>query len=339
MSTSKLQYISNLRIVCTFLVIFGHSYPFDVNIPSVLLDIRTLIYIFHMPLFVLISGYLTTYLKSIEKHGSVVYLKKRIIKLIIPYLALSILFYIPKSFLDSSTELSVNAFLESIVIPRSNVWGHFWFLPMLIIFTVISIFVYKIINHKMHYAVILCIISFLLVFLPNQTGLLGLNDVRNNLCWYLTGMLLGELKNKSPLNLKMKLNMTAVCLILLIFMFFNFSSGHFNTLIKILITFFMCYGLYLVLYNCDMCKNKFFNFVNKYSFSLFILSWPFQSIIEIVINKILGLPVGVSMMSMFTGGIILPILTIKIFKFLSHKLSATKLNHIFKAAGVMIGLN
>jgi len=306
MVNTKLNYISNIRILCTLLVIFGHSYPFGVDIPHTLINIRTIIYIFHMPLFVLISGYLTAFHKSVEKYGSFVYLKNRILKLLIPYLVLTVIFYIPKSFLDGGTKLSASAFLESVFVPRTNVWGHFWFLPMLAVFTIMSVFIYKLMKRKKYLVVILCIISYLLLFLPEFTGCFGINDVKNNLCWYLTGMLLGNVKLEKPAKLKNRFVLTTVCLALLIYIFFFHSAGNLKTLIKIFITIFMCYELYVLLCNFDMCKCKLLDFINKYSFSLFILSWPFQSIIEIIFNKVLKQPVILTMAFMSLGGGVAP---------------------------------
>lgn len=339
MVKTRLNYIANIRILCTLLVIFGHSYPFDVDIPSTLINIRTIVYVFHMPLFVLISGYLTVFHKSVEKYGSFSYLKSRIWKLMIPYLVLTVVFYIPKSFLDSSTQLSINAFLKSVFIPRANVWGHFWFLPMLAVFTVISVFIYKLMKKEKNLVVILCVISYFLLFLPKITDCFALNDIKNNLCWYLTGMLLGDIKLEKQSNSCKSIVLTIVCLAVLISLYFLPCAGYLKTLIKIFITVFVCYGLYMLLYNCDMCKYKFFNFINKYSFSLFILSWPFQSIIEIVFNKVLKQPVIPTMIFMFSGGIILPIITIKIYKYISNKLQKSKLNFVLNKIGIVIGLN
>jgi len=210
---------------------------------------------------------------------------------------------------------------------------------MLAVFTIMSVFIYKLMKRKKYLVVILCIISYLLLFLPEFTGCFGINDVKNNLCWYLTGMLLGNVKLEKPAKLKNRFVLTTVCLALLIYIFFFHSAGNLKTLIKIFITIFMCYELYVLLCNFDMCKCKLLDFINKYSFSLFILSWPFQSIIEIIFNKVLKQPVILTMAFMFLGGVLLPIITVKIFNHISNKLQRTKFSFVLKWISTVIGLN
>ena len=55
---NRISYLSTARIIGILLVVLGHSYPFNVPIPQSLEFLRTVIYSFHMPLFVFLSGFL-----------------------------------------------------------------------------------------------------------------------------------------------------------------------------------------------------------------------------------------------------------------------------------------
>ena len=92
----KLDYISNAKIFGILLVVFGHSFPFNVEIPNFLNQLKVFIYCFHMPLFVFLSAFLVTRTKSIERHGCKEYIFGRAKKLFIPYIFMSLIGVLPK---------------------------------------------------------------------------------------------------------------------------------------------------------------------------------------------------------------------------------------------------
>ena len=51
--------LDNLKVVLIFFVVFGHVIEYYIKDNSVLRTIYIFIYIFHMPLFVFVSGYLS----------------------------------------------------------------------------------------------------------------------------------------------------------------------------------------------------------------------------------------------------------------------------------------
>ena len=62
--TNKKYFIDNIKVVLIFLVVFGHLIERYIDTSNTLMGIYMFIYIFHMPLFVYISGYLS---KNINK--------------------------------------------------------------------------------------------------------------------------------------------------------------------------------------------------------------------------------------------------------------------------------
>ena len=121
----KIGFIAAARFVGILLVVSGHSYPFDVYISPRLWKIKDFIYLFHMPLFLFLSGYLLTY--NTRPTGS--YICRRAVRLLVPYFALSAIAFVPKvlvqQFLNDSVEFSVWYLIKTELIPRDNVWGHF----------------------------------------------------------------------------------------------------------------------------------------------------------------------------------------------------------------------
>jgi len=132
------KYLSEIlliQIVATYLVVLGHSYPFTIDVPEWLTQTQLFIYSFHMPLFVWVSGYLLIYTQQTERYDLSSFARKRFLKLLVPYFALSLIAILPKyalqPFLNDTVTLDGYSLLRIFFAPRENVWGHFWFLPMI----------------------------------------------------------------------------------------------------------------------------------------------------------------------------------------------------------------
>ena len=82
MTKERDYFFDNLKAVLIFLVVLGH-FLLPIHGKSVLVIIKRLIYVFHMPLFVFVSGYFS---KKIYKDGQ--YNFKKILFLINAYIIL-----------------------------------------------------------------------------------------------------------------------------------------------------------------------------------------------------------------------------------------------------------
>ncbi|MDR4948179.1 acyltransferase family protein [Neobacillus cucumis] len=88
-STSKRsKFFDNAKFILIFLVVFGHIISPLKNDNGILFTLYTVIFLFHMPAFILISGY---FAKGYKKKG---YLKKAIKKILIPYFIFQIIYSI-----------------------------------------------------------------------------------------------------------------------------------------------------------------------------------------------------------------------------------------------------
>lgn len=303
----KLVYISNARIVGILLVVFGHSYPLIGEIPKSLEIVRNFIYCFHMPLFVFVSGYLVSQTKSIEKYGPKQYIKNRFIKLFVPYLGLSILGYFSKifmsKFINDEVELSIAYFIRTILVPRENVWGHFWFIPMLFTMSVGSVLYTMIVRKNRKLGIVIWLMTFVLVFAPSITNWFGLNDIKNYLFWYMSGLLLGEMNTLTKFKSTIK---GMICLVLAVLVFVLCGMKAYNTFVAL----FMLAGILVLCMTIDMEKVWIFKVIEKYSFSIFILSWPAQAVVEVIGNRIFDLPLAVNMTMMFSCGVIIPLIIV-----------------------------
>jgi fucose 4-O-acetylase-like acetyltransferase len=88
-STSKRsKYFDNAKFILIFLVVFGHLISPLKEQDGILFTLYTVIFLFHMPAFILISGY---FAKGFKKKG---YFKKSVQKILIPYFIFQIIYSI-----------------------------------------------------------------------------------------------------------------------------------------------------------------------------------------------------------------------------------------------------
>lgn len=98
--------IDNLKVILIFSVVFGHTIEYYIDNNSVLRGIYMYIYIFHMPLFIYISGYLSKKSKSTTKMIS---------SLLIPYVFFNILWYTGVYFVTGKN-------MFSLIYPGWTLW-------------------------------------------------------------------------------------------------------------------------------------------------------------------------------------------------------------------------
>lgn len=311
----KLVYISNARIIGILLVVFGHSYPFAGEIPKALDTVRNFLYCFHMPLFVFISGYLVSKTGSVKKYGPQQYIQKRFVKLFVPYFCLSALGFLPKilmsGFINDEVEFSFTYFIRTLLVPRENVWGHFWFIPMLFVMAVVSVIYTKGVQKNRQLGIIVCVLSFGLIFMPSITDWLGINDIKNYLFWYLSGLVIGD----TGVFERFKSVVTGmICLACGLFVFILCGTRAYNAFVAL----FMIVGIILLCMYIDLENIKILNTIGKYSFPIFLLSWPAQVVVEVVGNRILHLPLVINVTMMFLSGVVVPLIIVWIVKRLKN---------------------
>jgi fucose 4-O-acetylase-like acetyltransferase len=323
MGTKKIIYISIAQAIGILLVILGHSYPFHVEIPKTAEYVRQFIYSFHMPLFIFVSGFLIVQANSIKKYGNRQFIKRRALKLLLPYFILSLIGIIPKfllkNYINDAVENSPMYFLRVFLVPRENIWGHFWFIPMIFVFGVLSIYFVKLLEKSNPYFIGLLAISAMLMVYPPITGWFGLNDLKNFLFYYLLGMLIG--KNSISIEKILSASWVWVFFPIAIFLFFlhnNLDISGVKVILKSIIAVLM---ILIVLWMSNkFLANKFnyFSAISKNIFSIYILSWPCQAVMEIIANRLMGLPFYTVMALMFSTGLLVPLLIIEGVKIIEN---------------------
>lgn len=159
MSSNRIQWVDIARAICIVLVVYGHYFPDDS--PSWHVCVRSLIYSFHMPLFMFLSGYL--YMVTRKEEPYLHFIGRKARRLLIPYVVTSAIVISIKLITQGSMQVdhpvTTMSFLRMLYRPEAG--AFLWFLIALWwMFTLIPLCKTK----KMRLA--LLIVTLALYFIP-----------------------------------------------------------------------------------------------------------------------------------------------------------------------------
>lgn len=205
-----LKFIAYMQVICIILVVLGHSfhlYPDGRHGTSLL--VYRMIYSFHMPAFIFVSGFLMAY-SSILKPGSNApsfgkFTVNKFKRLIIPYITLVALTFVPRvalnSFADDSFELSISQFFRAFYIPQDLIIPYLWFIQASFILLIFSYAVYSVCRfYKYSKSAFLVLITTLIILLPlteiAAISVFSLNKALELGIFFLTGILYAFFMNR-----------------------------------------------------------------------------------------------------------------------------------------------
>lgn len=320
----RMHYVDIAYFFGIILVVFGHSHPLDSSWwYTWYRDINELIYTFHMQMYFFIGGYLLVHSKSIDVSGYKKWACGKILKFGIPYLILTIIAFIPKGLLGNTNDvvdLSLGYFIKTtFLVPRSGIWGHFWFIPAFLILDLLwGAWRYFAPKFKYVYQIGLLsgfIVSFAIGIFPIRTDYFVLYDLSQQAIFYALGIILALVKpfawDKIWKNI-----ISILCCIFVAYLLYPFGHYHHDPTpcINIIV------GLALVwtVWNISLLIAKFktislANFLSKYTFNIYIYSWPAQAALDSLLRRI-GLNWIAILITLFISGFVFPILIVNIYK-------------------------
>jgi surface polysaccharide O-acyltransferase-like enzyme len=289
LNTVKVNWMTLLQTVAIFLVVVGHSVPGDNlhDMPSIFAKVSIFIYSFHMPLFMAISGFLFVMTNANRSLNYIQFTSKKAVRLLIPYVVISSLAFIPKYVLNDlaarRVNLSWHSYLHSLFYPGDNVIVLFWFLPTLfLIFTMSPALVISL--KKTVYQFIL---AFIFLFLNiadifYNINILNIGGVVHYLFYFYMGCIMG-LNKKNMVSFFNEFTVTilagSVLVTLNIVKFAGYDIAFGN---KLLINFYQVItaisGIMFAFSLCITLHNhqNYLRIFNGFSYQIFLLSWFFQ---------------------------------------------------------------
>lgn len=305
----RLEYVSWIQFIGVLCVIFGHSMN-DIAVPELLVDVKRWVYIFHMPLFFLVSGYLFSYTGGFEhKNGYWGTLKSKFSRLVIPYIIWNVLFIAPKimmaDYINDQVELSPGYFGMLMLYPRNNILGHTWFLFALFEMFAIAILFERWKKNKLLWIPVASILIVLNCF-GVQERFLAVGDLMKNGIFFWVGLLLGTAdvgKLKAvAVNKSVLLWTTAIIIVGTVVWAFNhegFSSIYPANMLLVGMAVILILGMIQIKYDI---RGGFIEFVSRNSFAIYIMHWPILMVIRLVVYQKMHLAPIPTQMIMFVGG-------------------------------------
>lgn len=243
-----------------------------------------------MPLFFFIFGVL--FARSITRgpFSFWSYLKKRSYRILLPYFTIStVAFFIKPPFADYAQRplsFTLVSYLQMLVFIQKNVVRFFWFLPVIFVCGLLAcgtIIVYEQ-RHFIYLVMISIIICSLHFLIPVSGVIFGIDKALNMFVFLWIGMISYKYR-KHIINY---LNPYYMILFLLVLLFLNMIYlyapwGH--VCLKPIMFFAGCSG---IVFSCGLSrflcmKNvSSFNFINGFSYQIFLLSWFFSVPIRII---------------------------------------------------------
>lgn len=327
MENKKISFLQTFGII---LVVLGHT---EKNGTSFF--IRDLIYSFHMPLFIFISGYLLKFTTE-GKIGDIqlnIFIIKKCKRLIIPYILISSLAYIPKYLLGKFAvrplELSIKDYIFNMLYPWDNPIIFFWFLPTIFLIILFTVVLYRVLKNKTEIILLLALVINIVSSKFLDIRFLNINGGLNYLIFFILGIYYLENENKFD-RIFQKRN-TSVFIITFIILIIN-TVIVFPT-IKVLYIFIAVIGIIFSLSCSSIYLNSGYSFLERLkgkSFSIYLFSWFPQVFVRILGYQILNLSMTIVIPISLIMGIYIPVLINLFIKNIIQKYPKAKfLKYIF----------
>ena len=312
------------------LVVLGHSGFEEPLIAEKLCWLNTWIYMFHMPLFFFISGYLYSLTnKDFTRTDTKKFLKKKFIRLYVPFLVLGLIVFCIKyglaGIMGTSRTFSIQGFLMMFIAPRwpNSTMGYLWFIGtmffMFIIIALIGKLKIDIRSPKVAFAIIVLLWS-VHYFLSGDNLWFKVFNLQA-LTWYIPFFILGIHYHMNEGNLT-KLTeggwgkTTLLFLLTLVGSWLLMQDYSFAILLKVV---FAIIGIWFSIVLCNTLLES--DFVNKkvlpfgdITYTIYLMSFFGQYGAKAIIVNILHLHWSWCVIGMFIGGIVFPLIVYKLYK-------------------------
>lgn len=299
---SKLYYkeINIARGIGIMMVVLFHSIGPNTELISYIKNICNIV---QMPLFFFISGFVAFRISKI--HSSKEYLnliKSKLKRLIIPYVFLGLLMFIPKLLLNSFAviKLDPSTFIYDLLVLGNNPITFLWFLYVLfMIFVVYTMMIKK--NAK------ITLILNLFVYIALSTSNINIYIFRiSTLIYYANYFILGFIAFNYYNSIKDKVSqyigMVSILSTFYILIAPTIVGGNiFVNILNAIIGIIGVISISIILSKIEI--GNLFEYIGKYSYDIYLLSWFGQNIIRVGAQIIgINLNTWIVFICMFIGG-------------------------------------
>ena len=283
----RIEWIDNLKAFACFLVVIGHliqslqKASID-NYTSITTYINWFIYLFHMPIFFALSGYIYSFKRDEFTWKN--YRKfeiKKIINLGIPYFTFYILFVLINEIFRKYVN-SVRG-MDAIKNILNKPMPPYWFLYSLLSIFIVIPLIEKILHNNKKLLIIVFVLLKLISYKFNL-GIYFIDTIMNNGIFFCMGYLINEKKQKTKINITNLIIYIIVPSIYYIILQ-NYSINSFvNDIILFALAIWGTYTFVEIFKN--ITKVRFINTFKKYTFQIYLLHTIFSAGIRIILFKV-----------------------------------------------------
>lgn len=312
MAKTYLKFIGYMQIIAILLVVIGHSfheYPDGMNGSSMLA--YRMIYSFHMPLFIFISGFLLAYTFELKKSSPAAFVSAKVKRLLIPFFVLTLVTFVPRvglsAMADDAITLSWSSFIDSFILSDRLVIPYFWFIQSIFIMLVVCFF-YLLLIERIHISqafadIILIIIATLLMQCNGLPGLFSLNKTANMLIYFTLGIACAHFYPRIDKLVKWSsFSFLISCITIWAFLFFTTEYT----------AFFPLCSLAGIMMTISMSKiivssgTELFDHMLGANYIIFLLSWYFNTLAQQVLSHFITMPWWIYTVMSIMFGIYIP---------------------------------
>lgn len=292
---TKTKWINYIKGFLMILVVLGHAITGSARHSSALLeDIYNYIYLFHMPLFFMLAGYLFE-LNSEKyiKQGTGVFIRNKFLALIIPYISYSFVTYLCiwiLNFLPQVNAILGDAYqigsLKECVIQilfwQDSLDQHLWFVYALFFEFLINIVFISCVKKNPKRDWLLLLVAVVLHCITLKCPIMIVQRIFNYLVYFVAGRIIFQQRTLE----KMQKRTFFVCctalilsiakMMILKILFDNYLLTVMKALFSICVSGCMGIALCLLFIKFENSKpNMLFNSIYQYNFEIYLLHQPF----------------------------------------------------------------
>lgn len=296
-----------LRVVVTILVIISHCMYYRIEtayggidysdllfrkttVFKILEQIKEMIYSFHMPLYMALSGALFRCTISKKEINFTKLIKNKATRLLIPFFIVSVFYSFPLKYISnywSGSENVIKDFFVGQILLQGNT--HLWFLPTLFI---LFLLFYGITKANV-LSPIVVVVGVVLNYICDNITISILKDICMYFIWFYVGYLFENCRNRIKNNHIVVYGASSIiCFLIAFIMEKHCNVRILSYIIGFLLTMFGMFATYTISYilakNTSFSKSSLYNMILKNSFGLYLYSDPINYVVIFILATIVG---------------------------------------------------
>lgn len=304
--------IDIIKGITIILVVIGHYIP--ESAPNWYIEMRKVIYTFHMPLFLFVSGFV--YAKFTHpKESRLAFYKKKIKRLVIPYLSTSLVVILIKMSVDQllsvENEVDYYSFIKIFYLPEA---GYFlWYL-----WSLFTIFLIVPLANTISKKMVLLIISLVLPYLPIEwTEMFAIKQTALMMQYFVVGMVIAEQYELLKRIKQKPLLLTPLLVFLFGLLYIQMDNE--NEILRLVCKAVIPYlGIYIMCLMAIIIEKGSSNivrpilYISSCSFIIYLFHTTFEGFAKAIIEKIVPISFTLKAIVVVACGVIFPMLLQKL---------------------------